>query len=63
MVAASAAGLYPDLVAALEAMAPDQTTHEADPLWAAAHDVAYGIYLKLFDIRNEIETEAKQLDG
>lgn len=63
MVAATAAGLYPDLFTALEAMAPQQTTHRADPKWAAAHDIAYGIYLKLFAIRNEVETEARLLDA
>jgi D-ribulokinase len=63
MVAATAAGLYPDLFAALEAMAPAQTTHIADPAWAAAHDVAYGIYLKLFAIRNEIAADASRLGG
>ena len=63
MVAATVAGLYPDLFSALEAMAPAQTTHRADRASAAAHDIAYGIYLKLFSIRNEIETEAKRLDG
>ncbi|WP_088348305.1 MULTISPECIES: FGGY-family carbohydrate kinase [Rhodomicrobium] len=63
MVAATAAGLYPDLFAALEAMAPTQTAQAADPTWAAAHDIAYGIYLKLFSTRNEIETEAKRLDA
>jgi len=47
----------------LDAMAPVQTTHRADRALAAAHDIAYGIYLKLFSIRNEIETEAKLLDG
>jgi D-ribulokinase len=63
MVAATASGLYPDLFSALEAMAPEQTTHQADPAWAAAHNIAYGIYLKLFATRNEIEAEARQLNA
>jgi D-ribulokinase len=63
MVAATASGLYPDLFSALEAMAPEQTTHQADPAWAAAHNIAYGIYLKLFATRNEIEAEARRLDA
>jgi D-ribulokinase len=63
MVAATGAGLYPDLFTALQAMAPEQTTHPIDPDWAAAHDAAYRIYLKLFAVRNEIETEAKRLGG
>jgi D-ribulokinase len=62
MVAATAAGLYPSLFAALEAMAPAQTTHAADPQWAAAHDIAYGIYLKLFSTRNDIEASARRLE-
>lgn len=62
MVAATAAGLYPDLFAALEAMAPRQTLRPADPVWAAAHDIAYGIYLKLFSARNDVEAEARRLE-
>jgi FGGY-family pentulose kinase len=63
MVAATAAGLYPDLFAALQAMAPGQVSRPADPAWAAAHDIAYGIYLKLFSTRNDIETEARRLEA
>ncbi len=63
MVAATAAGLYPDLFSALEAMAPAQTTHPIDPVWAAAHDVAYGIYLKLFAVRNDVEAASRRLDN
>jgi ribulose kinase len=63
MVAATAAGLYPTLFGALEAMAPTQTTHPADPEWAAAHDIAYGIYLKLFTTRNDIDSDARRLAG
>ena len=54
MVAAVAAGLYPDLFAALDAMSPEQTIHKAVPISAAANDAAYSTYLKLFAIRNEI---------
>jgi D-ribulokinase len=63
MVAATAAGLHPDLFSALKAMAPEQTTHPADPAWAEAHDIAYGIYLKLFSTRNDIEAEARRLEA
>jgi ribulose kinase len=63
MVAAAAAGIYPDLFSALEAMAPNQTTHLADPRWAAAHDIAYGAYLKLFTTRNDIEADARRLEA
>lgn len=62
MVAAVAAGLYADLFTALETMSPVQTTHRINPSWAAAHDIAYGIYLKLFDIRNQIDVDAQRLD-
>jgi ribulose kinase len=63
MVAATAAGLYRDLFSALEAMAPGQTTHPADPAWADAHDIAYGIYLQLFSARNTAEAEARRLES
>lgn len=63
MVAATAAGIYPHLFSALEAMAPNQTTHPADPRWAAAHDIAYGAYLKLFTTRNDIEADARRLEA
>jgi FGGY-family pentulose kinase len=63
MVASVAAGLRPDLFAALEAMAPAQSSHKADPAWATANDVAYATYLKLFAIRNEIEAEGRRLAG
>ncbi len=62
MVAATVAGHYLDLFTALESMAPAQAVHTAEPVWAAAHDIAYRIYLKLFSIRNDIEAEARQLD-
>jgi ribulose kinase len=62
MVAATAAGLHPDLFSALETMAPEQTTQAADPAWAAAHDIAYDIYLQLFSARNAVETEARRLE-
>ena len=61
MVAATACGLCPDLFTALEAMAPRQATLAQDPVWVAAHDVAYGIYLKLFSMRNDIEMEGRRL--
>jgi D-ribulokinase len=62
MVAATAAGLHADLFGALEAMAPEQTSQSPDPAWAAAHDIAYGIYLKLFSTRNDIEADARRLE-
>jgi D-ribulokinase len=63
IVAATAAGIYPTLFSALEAMAPEQSTHHADPAWARAHDIAYGIYLQLFSVRNAVDAEARRLEG
>ncbi len=61
MVAAVAAGLYPDLFAALDAMSPAQQIFHADPAWRAAHDASFAIYLKLFDVRNAIEAHARSI--
>jgi FGGY-family pentulose kinase len=59
MVAAVAAGLYPDLFAALDAMAPARRGLPADRDWRHAHDAAYAIYLKLFAVRNDVEAQAR----
>ncbi|MFO1150636.1 MAG: FGGY-family carbohydrate kinase [Alsobacter sp.] len=59
MVASVAAGLQPDLFAALDAMAPEQREIEADPAWARAHDASYRIYKTLFAVRNETHAEAR----
>jgi len=59
MVAAVTAGFAPDLFAALDAMAPAQRSLPADPAWRAAHDAAYRVYLRLFDVRNDIERQAR----
>jgi ribulose kinase len=61
MVASVAAGLYPDLFAALSGMAPQQTTLKADPSSAAVSAFAYSTYLKLFGVRNEIEAQARRM--
>lgn len=63
MVASVAAGLHPDLFVALDAMAPEQTIHKADPGWVTANEFAYATYLKLFAVRNEIEAESRRLAG
>jgi ribulose kinase len=63
MVASVAAGLHPDLFAALDAMAPEQTIHKADPGWVTANEFAYATYLKLFAVRNEMEAESRRLAG
>jgi FGGY-family pentulose kinase len=60
MSAAVAAGVYPDLPAALDVMAPPQARLAPDPSWRRAHEIAYGIYQRLFEARNEI---ARAADG
>lgn len=62
MVASVAAGFHPDLFVALEAMAPKQETLEPDPGWQGVHDAAYRIYLKLFNVRNEVEGAGRALE-
>lgn len=64
MVAAVAAGHRATLFDALDAMAPAQRAVPSDPRWRAAHDLAYGIYLDLFAMRNAAERRAATLmDG
>ncbi len=53
MVAAVAAGWHPDLISAVSAMGPGATAQPAEPRWARAHDIAYGIYRGLFEARNQ----------
>lgn len=62
MVAAVAAGLAPDLFAAVDAMAAPARRVAADPAWRAAHDGAYRIYRELFSVRNAIEAAARALE-
>ena len=62
MVAATAAGLHPDLLAAQEAMAWPEATVPARPAWAAAHDAAYAAYLRLFDARAAVDEQAALLE-
>ncbi len=62
MVAATAAGLHPGLLAAQEAMAWPETTVAARPRWAAAHDAAYAAYLRLFDARAAVDEQAALLE-
>jgi D-ribulokinase len=59
MVAAVTAGLHADLFSALDAMAPAWREATADPAWAAAHEIAYRIYGKLFTARNEAQAQAR----
>ena len=61
MVAAVAAGLYPDLFAALDAMAPQQSVLTADPAWAKAHEQSYATYLKLVSVRTDIEADGRRI--
>jgi FGGY-family pentulose kinase len=62
MTAAVAAGLQSDLFAALDAMAPVQATTSADRMWQEAHEIAYAIYRRLFDIRSEVEEARRGLE-
>jgi ribulose kinase len=59
MVASVGAGQNPDLFAALDAMAPEQVTVDPHPRWQAAHEAAYRTYLRLFEVRNEIESRSR----
>ena len=61
MAASVAVGAYPDLFIAAERMSPSQMRQAADSRWRRAHDAAYRIYLKLFDIRNVIAEESRRL--
>jgi ribulose kinase len=61
MVAAAAAAQYSSLFAALDAMAPTHRAVAGDAEWRAAHDIAYGIYLDLFEARNAAERQAAAL--
>lgn len=63
MVAATAAGLVPDLFGALDAMAPEQAALTPDPAWARAHERAYRTYLTLFEVRNAIERDARAAEA
>lgn len=49
MVAGVAAGIFPDLAAASEAMVTVRDRYEPDPTTRAAYDDAYGRYIRLFD--------------
>ena len=63
MVAAVAGGLYPDLFVAVDMMAPSQLRYQADGAWRRAHEIAYGIYLRLFHARNDVAQESRMLAG
>jgi D-ribulokinase len=59
MVASLAAGFHTNLFEAMDAMGPSQTPAAPDPRWAAAHEAAYKIYLRLFETRNAVDAEAR----
>ena len=61
MVAAVAAGLFGDLFAALDGMAPRQRVIAPDQIWKRAHAISYGIYRTLFAVRNDVEASAAAL--
>ena len=54
MAASVAAGLTPDLLAAMAALSQGGDALAPDPQAAAAHDIAYRIYLRLFAARNQV---------
>ncbi|MBC8129651.1 MAG: ribulokinase, partial [Rhizobiaceae bacterium] len=57
-----AAGLHSDLFGALDAMAPEQRSVAADAEWRRSYDADYRTYLKLFDVRNDVETAARSVE-
>lgn len=63
MAAAVAAGVYPDLFVAVDMMAPAQARLTPDPFWRRVHDAAFGIYLRLFEARNDAAHAAMGLAG
>ena len=60
MVAATAAGIHPDLAAAVEAMSAGSDEHAADPDWRAAHARAYRAYALLCTMRAQIGAEYRE---
>ena len=62
MTAAVGAGVHPNLLVAVDLMAPSQTRLAPDPRWRRAHDIAYGIYLSLYEIRNDLDVQARALE-
>jgi ribulose kinase len=54
MLAAVAAGVYPDIPAAIEVMTPAQSRLAPDPLWRRAHDAAHAISRTLATARDAI---------
>ena len=52
MVAAVGAGGHPDLMTAMARMMPGQRLLPPDPAWRQAHEIAYALYLRLFEARN-----------
>src|SRR5262249_8752293 len=55
MVAATAAGLYPSLVAAAEGMRQDTTQRRPDPAARSRFDRDYAIFLKMHQHRRELD--------
>ena len=55
MVAATAAGLYPDLPAACAAMQQGGTSHQPDPAKRAAYDRDYRIFLQMHEDRKALD--------
>jgi FGGY-family pentulose kinase/HAD superfamily hydrolase (TIGR01509 family) len=56
IAASVAAGLFPDLDTAAEAMKPPSRRHAPEPEWRAAFDADFAIYKKMLRHRAEIES-------
>ena len=63
MAAAAAAGVHANLLNAVDLMSPPQARLTPDPFWRRAHDAAYGIYLRLFEARNDAALAGATLAG
>ncbi|TVQ36259.1 MAG: ribulokinase [Geminicoccaceae bacterium] len=63
MIAAVAAGHHPTTFDALDAMAPTHRPVPRRSAWAEAHDLAYAVYLDLFEARNAADERASALRG
>ena len=61
MAAAAAAGIYPDIAAAVDVMAPPQARLQADSTWRRAHDAAYRIYGQMVAFRGDIARQSEAL--
>ncbi|MBP0493886.1 FGGY-family carbohydrate kinase [Pararoseomonas indoligenes] len=61
MAASVAAGWQPDLLTAVGNMGTGGEVLAADPAWGRAHELAYGIYGRLFEARNAAQRDSDTL--